>query len=135
MRKSYFSVIFLGYLIFLTIYSVIPTASMSEKYGIGGFELRLDYWLHMGAYFGVAFLFLLWQFNSLVDKRIFFIGLTWLGCELFAYATELIQLFVPGRTYNVYDFVANTSGIVMAYLFFIIFKKRLKQSKFRMISV
>jgi hypothetical protein len=72
MRKSYFSVIFLGYLIFLTIYSVIPTASMSEKYGIGGFELRLDYWLHMGAYFGVAFLFLLWQFNSLVDKRDFF---------------------------------------------------------------
>ncbi|NJO89283.1 MAG: VanZ family protein [Chloroflexia bacterium] len=135
MKKSYFSVIFLGYLIFLTIYSIIPSASMSEKYGIAGFELRLDYWLHLGAYFGVAFLFLLWQFNTLVDQRILVIGLSWLGCELFAYTTELIQLLVPGRTYNIYDFVANTSGIAIAYLFFLVFKKRLKQSKLRLISI
>ncbi len=135
MKKSYFSIIFLGYLIFLLIYSIIPTSNMSEEYGIGGFKLRLDYWLHLGAYFGVAFLFLLWQINSLVDERILVVGLSWLGCELFAYFTEFVQLFVPGRTYNFNDFLANTSGIVLAYLFFIVFKKRLRQSKLRLISV
>jgi len=134
-KKKYFSLIFWTYIIVLFFYSVSPSWDTSEKVGIGEFKFRLDYWLHLGAYFGVAFLFILWQINSLVDKRLMVILVSLCFCIGFAYATEFVQLFVPGRTYNIKDFVANLIGILMAYSLFVVFKRRLKQSKLRLISV
>ncbi len=135
MKKSYFSIIFFGYLLFLTIYSVIPTSSMKEVYGFGLLEFREDHILHLGAYFGVAILYLIWQFNKLVNKSIGCVIFSWLGCEMFAYFTEFLQLLVPWRTYNIYDFVANTIGVTIAFLFFVGLKNRLKHSKLRFVSV
>jgi len=132
MKKIYFAIIFWAYILFLTIYSIVPTSDMTEVVGIGGFKLRLDYWLHLGAYFGVAFLLIIWRINDLVEKRLSFVFLTFLACISYAYITEIIQFFIPSRAYNIYDFVANASGVILAYLLFILFKEKLKQSKIRL---
>ncbi len=135
MKKRYFSLIFWAYILLLLFYSVTPTMDTSERIGIGGFKFRLDYWLHLGAYFGVAFLFILWQINYLVNKRIVTILYSLVFCIGFAYTTEVIQMFVPGRTYNIKDFIANSMGVFLAYSLFVAFKQRLKQSKLLLISV
>lgn len=135
MKKKYFAFIFWAYILFLLYYSVSPTGSTSERFGVGEFKFRLDYWLHLGAYFGVAFLFIIWHINYLIISQLKTILLSFLLCVCFAYATEFVQIFVPGRTYNIKDFIANMIGISIAYSLFVVFKRPLRQSKLRFISV
>jgi len=133
-KKKYFGLVFWLYILLILIVTVIPW-STSEKVGVGGFKFRIDYLLHLGAYFGLAFLFILWQINVLVNKHFFGIMLSLLICVGFAYSTEIIQLFVPGRTYNLNDFIANSAGITMAYLLFVVLKGRIKNSKLLLINI
>lgn len=131
--KNFFTCLFWIYIITLTIYSIIPTGDLSEKVRIVGFELRLDYWLHLGAYFGVAFLFILSRIEQFVSKpKFFFWGIIF--CSIYAYLTELIQFFVPGRTYNIYDFVANISGVSIAFMLFFLLKARLRQLQLKFVK-
>lgn len=134
MKKKYFGLVFWLYIVVILIVTVIPW-STSEKVGVGGFKFRIDYILHLGAYFGLAFLFILWQINDLVNKHFLGILLTLFICVGFAYGTEIIQLFVPGRTYNINDFIANSAGITMAYLLFVLLKGRIKNSKIFVVNV
>ncbi len=68
--------------------------------------------------FGVLALLFMWPFyKSATDsnKKVYIIiavlGFIW------GYATECIQIFVPGRSYDLLDWFADSLGVLIALLF------------------
>lgn len=43
---------------------------------------------------------------------------TWIGIEIYAVLTELMQKFVEGRSCDFLDFIADSAGIVLAIIIF-----------------
>lgn len=46
------------------------------------------------------------------------------GCISFGIMIELLQHFVPGRSTSIYDVIANTIGVALGYLLFLVFRKK-----------
>jgi len=77
------------------------------------FDLRLDHLLHFGVYFLICLYFLLGKRfgtklfeNRSLPKFLFFV-------LFLASVTEIIQIWVPERAFNVMDWVANVTGIIL----------------------
>ncbi|MDF1548280.1 MAG: VanZ family protein [Bacteroidales bacterium] len=134
MGKKYFGYIFWSYILLMLVLTVVPW-STHVKLGFWIFKFRLDYWLHLGAYFGLAFLFILWQLNEFLDKHFYELFRSFAFCIAFAFGTELIQLFIPVRSFSLKDFVAGSAGVTFAFAIFILNKGWLKNSKLRLINV
>jgi VanZ family protein len=47
-----------------------------------------------------------------------YIKFSFFFCFLFGTSIEIIQIFVPGRNFSVYDIIANSIGVVLGYFFF-----------------
>ena len=84
-------------------YSVSNDLLMSVKFTSSGFVM------HGIAYFVVMLL----CFLAFGAKDISFV--VWAGLMIFLYsvALEVVQLYLPYRTFNVYDVVANGAGVVI----------------------
>lgn len=128
MKKKYLAILFCSYIVLLLIATVIPW-STKAKVGIDELEFRLDYFLHLGAYFGVAFLLIIWQFDKLKERNFSMVFASMFFCLAFAFSTEVLQMLVPYRNFNPNDFIANASGIFITYLLFIVFRRRLRNLK------
>jgi len=83
-------------------------------------QLRFDYLLHIAAFLPWAiFVYLLfskhwaWAFSGLI----------------FAGITESFQLYLPYRTFNINDLIANLSGIIAGYLIIMILRKQITNFK------
>lgn len=113
-QHIYRSVFWIGY-IFVLLTTFIPIAGALNRIKIGpeAFHIRLDHLLHLLVYFLICMYFLfgimkgfkLFRGNSFY-KFIFvtiFLGIV----------TEGVQLWVPERAFNVFDMVANVSGIII----------------------
>ena len=100
-------VIFIFWMIAITVLSIIPHQddSIIEKSNIteSGMEK------HLIAYFIATFL----CYYAFKKNHIVFILLS--GCYIFLYsfALEALQFFLPYRTFNIKDVVANASGIIL----------------------
>ena len=104
----------------ITILSVVPD---SNDYGITSLRLtRSGMILHIIAYFIVAFLWCL-AFKLQSIKSVMRSGFI-----IFAYSfiLELIQLFLPTRTFNPIDIAANAAGIVFFIIVWTVFFQRSK---------
>lgn len=80
-------------------------------------HLRGDYFFHI-------LMFLPWMFfqKTLSVKR-----LPWLLLGVvFASATEGLQYFIPWRSFNINDILANVSGVLIGFLLFIIYEQATK---------
>lgn len=80
----------------------------------------VDKWIHAGIFGLLAFLFMfpfaqvVAERNTLhsVCKNIAILTMVW------GFATECIQLMVPGRSFDLLDALADSVGAILAYVFF-----------------
>jgi VanZ family protein len=128
--KRIAGVLFWAWLVFILIMTLIPKLPVdpdSDKSLILGF-IRLDYLVHFGVFGILGFLLGIWQIEKIKRKKsiifIFLFGL------LFAYFDEFLQVFIEGRTYNIFDFYYNGIGFVIGFVSIIILNKRAIFSKF-----
>ena len=111
-NKLYRSIFWTGYLAVL-ITTFIPVAGELNKISIGpeSFHIRLDHLLHLLVYFLMCmyYLFGISKGIALFDRNSLskFILLT----LLLATVTEVVQLWVPERAFNVFDLISNATGI------------------------
>jgi len=69
--------------------------------------------LHIVVTFGAMVLF----FYGSGKKSIAFLAYLGIILLLYSFAIEVIQGYIPGRTFNPYDILANTTGITLAFFF------------------
>jgi len=95
-------------------------------------EFRLDYLMHFTEYGILTFITLLSFAGNEFSMSFRKIMLITASLIVFAYLDEFHQKIIPGRTYNIRDFLSNASGVVvMVILTLIIFRIiRTKISKF-----
>ena len=80
-------------------------------------QIYIDKWIHAGIFGVLAFLFM-WPFlksASDSNKKVFFIIA--LLASIWGYLTECIQIFVPGRSYDLLDWLADSTGVLIVLLF------------------
>lgn len=133
MKKNHFKFLFVSYIILLLVLTLMPKWSTHEKIGVGFLEFRADYWYHLFAYTGFGFLFIAWQMNVLIDKSLRNLIPVFMLCISFAFSTEVLQLFVPGRSFNIKDFICNSIGIGFAFFMFVLFRPLVKRTKLKLI--
>jgi VanZ family protein len=107
-------IFWLGYLAVL-LTTLVPIREISlDKIFLGPevFNIRLDHLLHFAVYFLICLYYLVGQLKriSLFSVNPFpkFVRLI----LILAVATELIQLWVPDRTFNMFDMLSNVIGLV-----------------------
>ena len=111
-QKTFRYIFWTGYLTVL-ITAFLPVARNLDKIKLGpeSFHIRLDHLLHLTVYFLICMYFLFGQRKAIklfkkksVQKFIVLI-------LLLATVTEVVQLWVPERTFNVFDLVSNVAGV------------------------
>jgi len=113
-QTLYRAVFWAGYLAVL-ITTFLPVSGELNKIHIGpeAFSIRLDHLLHFSAYFLICMYYLAGQckgvslFNRQSLFKFFFLVL------LLAVVTEVVQLWVPERAFNMFDLVSNVAGVVV----------------------
>jgi len=115
-------ILFISYItmIIFSVFFFSSNINETENYDI--FNIRADYFFH-------ALMFLPWMFFVSVFKIKKFwwliIGL------LLASIAEFAHYFIEYRTFNIYDLIANISGIVLSVVFFLIFNLILSNKKLK----
>jgi VanZ family protein len=121
-------------LIFWTGYTAMLLVSMVN---IGGdlnaikvnmlvFELRLDHLLHFLVYFMICMYFMAGQSKGLALFKNHQVQKFIAAILTLATVTEVVQLWVPARSFSVLDWLSNVAGILMGLLIIRIIGSRLK---------
>ena len=112
--------LFLFCIIAILALNVLPINPPSSKFNnIYLLELRADYIVHV-------MIFMPWMiFHGVVFEQMNFLKWMCLGF-IFSFLMECIQYFLPYRTFNINDAVANEAGIAIGSLAVLI-----KKNKFR----
>lgn len=113
-QKLFRYIFWTSYLTVLITAFLPVTGSLDKiKLGPGSFQIRLDHLLHLTAYFLICMYYLIGQCKGLTlfnkdSLRKFIILMLLLGT-----VTEIIQLWIPSRAFNVFDLLANVSGLLI----------------------
>lgn len=107
--KYFWATAFFGWALILIVLSIISTSSLIEESNDPD-KFRWDYLEHFGVFvvFGVLFGFWRRTMKGAKTKELLYFLL--LG-SVFASCTELLQLFVDGRTFNPVDMILNVAGV------------------------
>ncbi|SDB81337.1 VanZ family protein [Williamwhitmania taraxaci] len=85
---------------------------------IESFSFRADYLCHALAFFGIVAIFTMAQLNDIVIfKRFAWIKLILL-CIVLGISIEVLQYFIPGRSFNLFDILSNLVGLSFGLLLF-----------------
>jgi VanZ family protein len=127
LQKLYKIIFWCGYF-FTLITAFLPIAGKLQdvEVGRGILEIRLDYLFHLCVFFLICIYYLvgnrmslmLFQRNSLQRFILFTL--------LLATVTEVVQLRVPARAFNIFDWVANVSGVGLGLILIRVSSYRLK---------
>jgi VanZ family protein len=85
------------------------------KFGPDAFAIRSDHLLHFAVYLLICLFYLLGARHGL---KLFNVNPLWKFITLIlllAVITELAQLWVPSRAFNVFDGVANVAGVMAGW--------------------
>ncbi len=114
--RPYASYLLAGWLVaVITVSSIpsLPTLKIHTAHNV----IRLDYFIHFCEYGFMAFL----TFMAFSGRSFYISYKRWIvltgGLILFALLDELHQKLIPGRTYNIKDFLSNATGIIAAMVF------------------
>ena len=112
LQKLYRTIFWVGYLAILITAFIPITGRLNEiEFGPESFHIRLDHLLHLAAYFLICIYYLVGQKKHIslfnLNPFIKFILLV----IFLAIITEMIQLWVPERAFNVFDLVSNVAGV------------------------
>jgi VanZ family protein len=99
------------------------------KVGLLVFKLGLDHLLHFLVYFLICMYFLAGQQKGLALFRNHQLRKFIVATVTLATFTEVVQLWVPYRTFNVMDWVANVSGIVLGVVIILYYSRRKIQER------
>jgi VanZ family protein len=113
-QKLFRYIFWSGYfLVFIATFIHIGGDLTKIKLGLKAFQIRLDHLLHLVVYFVICiyYLFGLWSgltlFNLHSLRKFIFIMM------ILGTVTEVVQLWVPERTFNVFDLVSNVAGVMI----------------------
>jgi VanZ family protein len=113
LTKAYRSIFWTGYLAVL-VTTFIPIAGSLNEINIGpeSFQIRLDHLLHIAVYFFICMYFLagtkmkIYLFDNSPFKKFIFLII------FLAIITEMVQLWVPDRAFNIFDLLSNVTGVI-----------------------
>ena len=127
-KGKFFRLLFWIWSVLIFIFSVIPYQDKLVENEEEGRIIRLDYIEHLIVFFILSLLFVFWKrgkiklFNRLILFYIF-ISL------FFSILMEVVQLYIPNRTFNVIDMIFNSSGIILGlFLSWVFLKSDVKPS-------
>ena len=129
MFQKFFKAIFWFDYLATTLVAFLPIAGNLSKTRVNVlFEIRLDHLLHFGAYLLICIYYLA---GKILGYRLFktksllkFI----IAVLILAVVTEVVQLWVPARSFNPFDLVANVVGVVFGMVTILIEDQRSKLS-------
>ena len=113
-QRKYRYIFWIGYLSVL-VTTLLPVTGELNKIHIGpeAFYIRLDHLLHLLVYFLICmyYLFGVLKGFSLFEKNSLqrFVVLIF----LLAVVTEVVQLWIPERMFNLFDMISNMTGLVI----------------------
>lgn len=120
MSKRRLKWILFTYLLLFVIMTVVPINNTSislEKINIAG--IRLDHLIHIFIFFPFFLVVrLIKGINYLFSLKLIILWLV-IGLSI-AISTELIQLFIPTKSFTVNDLVANVIGIIAGSIIFLL---------------
>jgi len=120
--KKLFAILFWIWLLLILVFSLIPNGAKMQV-EINHKSYRLDYLFHFLVYFTFTILYLLWKADKYFRIKPKLMSYFFIGGLFLAGFSEYAQTFIPGRTFNPFDFYANTGGILTGILLqFIIIK-------------
>lgn len=103
----------------IVILSVIPDDTPNTV-NLIKFEIRLDYLLHFLIYLPLGFALMKWSYLN--KKKYYF--LCFISLFLFmGIIPEIVQLFIPYRTFNPYDLLFNLAGVLSGIIVVLILSK------------
>jgi len=110
-------IFWIGYFLVLAVTFIRLRFSFGKiQIGHESFQLKTDYLLHFAVYMMICLYFLLGQIAgfSLFRKHSFlkFVVLI----ILLATITEVVQIWVPARSFNKFDLISNVSGFLTGIL-------------------
>ncbi len=110
-KSRILNVIFWVWFITVIILSVVPRTPRSQV-RLWGLDFRLDYLEHLVVYFILGLLYVSRKRQVASERNIIKVLyiLMWM---IFAIATEIIQKFVAGRSFNPNDMYYNVMGIIL----------------------
>ncbi len=88
------------------------------------FHIRLDHLLHLLVYFLICMYFYVGQRNGLILFRNHALTKFLILIFILATITEVVQLWVPSRSFNPMDWVSNVSGIILGLLVMNLLKRK-----------
>ncbi len=83
-------------------------------------RIYFDKWVHAGM-FGVLTFLVLFPFRSTSSNRTKFLNLVAIvavAISCWGFVTECIQLYVPGRSFDLIDWAADSIGVFLAALYY-----------------
>ena len=108
--KLYSKLIFFIWLLGITVSSLVDYSSMSG-FGVPK-NLGTGFWLHLMGYFIAGALY----FLSFGNKRQRIVIITFISLFMLGILFEIVQIYVPHRTFNPKDIVANGLGLAGVYV-------------------
>ena len=109
-RKLIFFILFITWTVLLIILSVWPYTDTTVRQDLSDF--RWDYLEHFAFYFILTFLYVLWRSYINYSIRITELILFFVAGFIFCWLTEYVQIFIPGRSFNILDMIYNMAGIL-----------------------
>ncbi|KPK86251.1 MAG: hypothetical protein AMS27_05540 [Bacteroides sp. SM23_62_1] len=113
-RKLILGILFLTWTILLVTLSVLPDTDTTPQQDLSDF--RWDYLEHFTFYFILTLLYVFWRRDTNYSIRITELILFFVAGILFSWLTEYVQIFIPGRTFNILDMLYNMAGIFFGIL-------------------
>jgi VanZ family protein len=114
LTKYFWPSAFFGWAIILVILSIIPTSSLIEESNDPS-NFRWDYVEHFGVFVVFGVLFGFWRRKVSTNKNKELIWFLIVG-SIYAVSTEVLQIFVDGRTFNPVDMYMNIGGLLVGTL-------------------
>jgi len=126
--RPYARYLLIAWLLTIIILSSIPNIP-TLKIHMARNEFRLDYLMHFSEYGILTFItFLSFAGN---EFRMSFRKIMLISASLivFAYLDEFHQKIIPGRTYNIIDFLSNASGVVVIMIVTLLIFNTIRRKK------
>jgi len=121
-NKIVFRILFWISVAVITIASLVPQFFSQHVQVSSDFSFRLDYVLHFLSYLFLASFLTSWKFaKDNIFKLILFVLIFGI---FISSIFEVIQYFLPTRTFNPYDMLCNFSGFTIGLLLSIFFERR-----------
>ena len=109
----------------ILILNVIPNTP-EQKIELFGSPFRLDYLEHFAIFFILGILFNLVKNSFKISVILLLIS--------YAILTEVVQLIIPGRTFNPWDFIYNVIGLIAALIPFKNIKKKISRKNWKILQ-